>query len=150
MANKDFVETVSYSSNAFADSVVEEQFGQGTWLDLTDDQKTRYLKSATQLINTLPFVGYKSIYTQVNEFPRGGDADTPYDVSVATVLVGVAMSDGDSITPGSNIIKEKIGDAEWAYGEEANYGISFISQEALRLLSPWINDPRAVRIFRTG
>jgi len=150
MATPDFVSITQYASNSFIDSVVEERYEQGVWLTQSDADKTRFAKASTSYIDRLPIVGYKTVPTQKEEFPRGGDEDIPYKVAYACALLAIDMSDGASFTSDMNVIKEKIGDAEWGYGDEPHNVIDFPNKEALALLSPWIRDSRSLDMLNSG
>lgn len=52
------------------------------------------LVMATKIINRLNYRGTKTVATQDNEFPRGGDTSVPVDIEEACFEIALALLDG--------------------------------------------------------
>jgi hypothetical protein len=146
-----YIPLVPYADVTFGDAAIAEMSDQGSWTSSTSADKLRYLQSASRLIDTLPLIGWKTSTTQDQEFPRFGDSAIPYAVSMATVILARDISSGlVSTTPSLNLKKEKIGDAEWEYFDSASVesAFSWLSDEAMLYLAPYIKDPRVLYIDR--
>lgn len=148
MTVKAFVSLLRYADITFADSYVAER-DNTSWLLLDEATKNKYLAIATQYIDGLNFVGYKTVPTQVNQFPRGGDTEYPMNVSKACCLLAYDMGDGEFEPNDDGVQKEEIGDAKWTYYDHRSGDtFEFPNKEAFILLAPFILDPRRIDILR--
>lgn len=162
MAIQTYVPVVPYADLTFAEAYVDDQVPSrvASWFasGIGDTEKEAALKEATQWIDTLNLVGFKTDADQVREFPRNGEADIPMEVSMACVEVAIAILGGASLEKmllSAGIASESIGDASRSYEAggatkklELYYGLP--SALAARYIVGWLKDPEVINLNRVG
>jgi len=141
----------SYASLEEANSRFSAQLDAEAWDTAEELNQRKALTQSTQIIDMLRFSGSKSVTTQPNQFPRGGDTTIPSAVADATCEIAKALLDGAD----PEIIYENVSMASTSYANIRTsyknrieeYKVSGIpSMVAYRLLSPYIADPRQLNI----
>lgn len=84
----------SYASLAEATAYFELRPGGQKFLDLSEDQKRRYLLFAAKLIDRETFWGAKALGTQALEFPRAGQTAVPLKVKEAQLEQALDFAEG--------------------------------------------------------
>jgi hypothetical protein len=152
--------TTPYADLTFAAAYFPERMESCAWDAATGDLRLRALRAATRLIDTLNFIGYKTVTdgSQAREFPRNGETEIPLEVKEANCEVALAFLAGkslDGLDYASGVQSESVGDASVSYGPRGKGTLLMetagtLSQVAGRLLNPWLVDPRAIRLERVG
>ena len=159
-----------YPTLTYAKAYFLERLDTTVWDAATDDTKTKALKQATVLLDTVPFVGSKYDPDHVRQFPRAiswsldefvpeeDDGTVPVEILQATCEVALALLQGNTLEKfggGSGIASESIGDASTSYtanGKNAllaeNYGLP--SPMAARMIAPWVKDDNIVELQRVS
>jgi len=88
---------MSYADISFADSYFDERYGADSWVESSEQNKTKLLKTATMIIDQLNFAGEKSEEDQTNEFPRGSDTEVPLNIKRACCEIALAILDGRDV-----------------------------------------------------
>ena len=144
--------TTPYISTNDADTYFAESLGAEKWTASSSDNKGRAVKMATRLIDTLPFVGYKTDENQENEFPRNGENTVPLEVQRACAEIALELLKGNlpnKSADQNSVLSESTGDASRSYAAgrgAANFGLPSVL--AARFLAPWIEDDREVELIR--
>ncbi len=90
----------SYTDVDSADTYFSSRLHVQVWTNSTDNNKQLALNDATRIINRFDFVGYKTVSTQPNEWPRKGvilsgqtlPSDTiPGDIAMAQFEIAFAL-----------------------------------------------------------
>lgn len=145
---------VPYASPAYAFAYFADRLGAGLWTTSSDEDKIAALKTATRMIDTLNFAGYKHDETWTNgaptqalQFPRGNDLVVPDEVFQACCELAFSLlDDRDPEIEMENLATAHngIGDARIARDtrlahEHIAAGIP--SLRAWNLLKPFLIDP---------
>ena len=82
-----FIPVVPYASVAYAAGYFGSSFAKGpTWATFSDEQKLSALRQATAEIDTLYFIGTKSVDGQLREWPRCMRNDMSFDDEFPPVI----------------------------------------------------------------
>lgn len=164
MTTTPFVPIEPYADVNYANAYLGERLGTETWDVTTDPVKMKVLKMATQLIDMLPFIGYKTeedfdangLALQPRQFPRNTDTVIPPEISQATCEVALALLDGKTL----EALFEKVGiSSESTGGASASYtgdgpaellglNLGLPSPMAARLIAPWLRDHEVINLVR--
>lgn len=87
-----------YGSVALADAYLDVRPDpRGIWSSKSDDEKTRYLNEASDLVDNLNFVGDKTAEDQEHEFPRDGSDTVPANILKAVYEIAKNLADGRNV-----------------------------------------------------
>lgn len=147
---------IGYVSLEEADEYVAKHFMSTntirvSWESLNDADKEVLLRNSYQAIEALPVRGRKTCTTQPNAFPRYPSDVVPAQIKEAQIANAVVLADDSSQEDASYYDKLRtygiksyhIGnlsetmDAPTESASASSY-IGIYSQEAMRLLSPWL------------
>jgi hypothetical protein len=166
MAAPTYAVSTPYCDETYGTAYCAERLETSAWDNAISATRVKALKMATKLIDTLVFVGVKTVpdvqgvypVAQPRQFPRNGETDIPTEVMDATVEVALKLLEGktlDSIVSAVGIASESIGDASTSYEAggatkilDVNLGLP--SPEAARLLAPWLEDEGVIRLERVS
>lgn len=88
---------ISYVTNSEANTYFQDvRYNSGLWNQTSEENKTKLLLEATQLIENLNFSGDKYVETQELEFPRG-DLGVPEDIKIACYEIAYAILAGRDV-----------------------------------------------------
>lgn len=88
---------MTYITNSDADLYFEARYNSELWDITSEENKTKLLTKATQLIDRLNFAGCKNDDAQVLEFPRGDDTTVPQNIKDACCEIAYALLDGRDV-----------------------------------------------------
>lgn len=144
----------NYIGIAYGDEYLGTRLFTSAWDDATDDDRTKALYMATEILNTLNYVGDKTESDQENQFPRGGDTEIPVQVKKACALIALALLDG--VEPEKEY--DRLFKLSGSYGGMKTdykpdqipvHGLLGIpSSTAFKLLFSFLRDPNKVRIIK--
>ena len=144
----------NYIDIAYGDSYFATRLFTGPWEEATDDERNRAIAMATEILDTLNYVGDKSDEDQENQFPRGGDTEVPAEIKKACALIALALLDG--IEPEKEY--ERLFKASGSYGgmktdyklgETPSHTLLGIpSSTAFKLIFPYLRDPNQVKVIK--
>ena len=149
-------EVVGYVTLEEADAYVTDHFMSSNetrvaWESLSDADKVVLLRNSYRAIEMLSFRGRKTSATQSSAFPRWPAIDVPQQIKDAQVTNAIVLADESSREDVAYYDKlrtygiknyhignlsETLATAAESSGASSYHGI--YSQEALRLLSPWL------------
>ena len=162
-----FTAVEAYTDITYADAMIASEYPAllTDWDALTDAQQNLYLRSASDMIDRLQYVGYRSSSDQDRMFPRGGDTTIPDPIQRATVIIALAVwySKGDADTVAkyltittdaySAVVSEGFGDVSFSYSGGTGLMGVLIRQgyphEAIDLLNPFLASTGTIRISRS-
>lgn len=149
-------ETVGYVTLEEANEYVTDHFMSSNmtrvaWESLSDADKLVLLRNSYRAIEMLAFRGRKTDKTQPSAFPRWPSTDVPSQIKEAQIANAIILSDASSQDDVAyyeklrtyGVKSYRIGNLSETLNtsEEGSSGSScngIYSQEALRLLSPWL------------
>jgi hypothetical protein len=120
---------------------------------LSDRRKALY--QAADIINKLNFIGEKTTATQKMEFPRGGDTETPDNITNAAYLIAIKLLSG-SYNPDLElqslvVTRDRFGTQVEVEQEATPFAHAIAgvpSIEAWRLLAPYLIDTQQLDLIR--
>ncbi len=84
----------NYADYAAGDAYFSTRLLATAWTGATDADKTKALTMATQIIDTLNYIGEVTSTTQDNQFPRDEEISVPTDIANASCEIALALLDG--------------------------------------------------------
>jgi len=150
----------AYISVDDADTYFETRLAADNWTDADDDIKLSALTMATQNIDRLNFMGFKSDPDQTNKFPRiysaddDPETDVPEEIIVACCEEALALLNGKEVERDLEAINiNHVTMGRTSYGKDVSFipehltsGIA--SALAWQYLKPFLRDPRSVVMQR--
>lgn len=124
--------------------VLSNKLKRSAWTRASDTDKTIALTNATRIIDRLPLLGSKSVSSQTNAFPRGGDTTVPQAIEDACVEIAFGLIDGiDPIKEYENLMitSKKYGSVSITSSEKVNkayVAMGIVSLDAYILLLPYL------------
>lgn len=153
-----YVATVPYADRTYGDAYFTDRTNTAAWDAADDTLKDKALAEATRTMDTIAYVGDKQDADQLREFPRTTEETgvTPDEVSQACCEVAIAILAGktlESESGAAGVASEQVGDASVSYedggaAQQQLQNAGLPSATAARLLSPWLVDPREIRLRR--
>lgn len=144
-----------YGSPQGGDVYFSRKYGHDAWKAASEDDKISVLVESTRRIDLLNFFGRKTISTQPQQFPRGGDTQVPKEIAYAAyeesyqILLG---RDIDQETLNRNVQQRKFGPVSTTYLMNARYpanvGAGILSTVAWRFLIPYLRRSEDVTLVR--
>lgn len=144
-----------YGTVNAADDYLGARAGGEVWLALTESQKSAWLTSAFDVIESLDFQGDKTDPAQETEFPRDGASTVPSNVEYAQYQLAMCMimqGYNPAASAGPQIKRAQSGPVETEYFE----GVPLQTLEgvycprAWALIKPYIIDPDEITIVRSS
>lgn len=126
------------------------------WDCAIDDQKTKALAMATNIIDRLNYEGEKTNEAQVNQFPRDADTVVPQDIMDATTEIALSLLDGvDPELEFENLAMttQQYGSIKSSYDRSINqdYKMAGVpSMTAWRMLKPYLRDNLGIDLNRVS
>jgi hypothetical protein len=84
----------AYALPSDGDTYFATRLYHDVWDSASDDDKTRALTTAADMIDRLIFAGSVTDPNQDRQFPRGGDTLVPNDIMLATIELANSLLDG--------------------------------------------------------
>lgn len=143
--------TLTESNEYVSSHFVSSDVARVAWESLSDADKMVLLRNSYRVIEMLNFRGRKTDRTQSSAFPRWPSTEVPMQIKEAQIENAIVLSDESSREDVAYYDKlrtygiknyhignlsETLGTASENSGASSYQGI--YSQEALRLLSPWL------------
>jgi hypothetical protein len=145
---------IPYVDVAEAQQYFDDRLNSEAWDEATDIDKLKALKTATNRINNLRFIGQKLNISQINAFPRLGQISVPTAIKEATCELALQLL--DMVDP--NLEIDNLATTSESYvTARASYNRDFVlahikagipSAEAWAKLLPYLCDPLAIRIMK--
>lgn len=149
-------ELIGYVTLEEANAYVTDHFMSSNatrvaWESLSDADKMVLLRNSYRAIEMLSFRGRKTDPTQPSAFPRWPSTDVPYQVKEAQIANAIILADDssqDDVTYYDRLrtfgiksyhignLSETLNSSAESSSASSYHGI--YSQEAMRLLSPWL------------
>lgn len=126
------------------------------WTRASLDNRKRALTEATNIIDTLNYVGSKYDETQLHQFPRGSDTSVPGDVEKACYEIAIQLLSGvDPDMEVANLAAHSQGFSTARSTYERAYVLEHIaagvpSARAWAFLKPYLRDPQRLSISRAN
>lgn len=147
---------MSYSTVEEANLYVQTHYtsteeARTRWETLSDEDKLVTLTKAHDVIDSLPFTGYKTCVNQPDAFPRWPDKEVPQEVKNAECELALALTD-EAANESLNDYRKMVdyGIQSYSIGNfsetllsysknsvEIKYGLN--SSKAKQLLNPWMS-----------
>lgn len=146
----------SYLTISEAQTYFNTRLHTEPWDGAIDDQKTKALAMATNIIDRLNYEGEKTNEAQVNQFPRDADIVVPQDIMDATAEIALSLLDGvDPELEFENLamITQQYGTIKSTYDRSINqqYKIAGVpSMTAWRMLVPYLRDSQGIDLNRVS
>lgn len=149
-------DVIGYITLEEANDYVEKHFLSSdatrvAWESLSDADKEVLLRNSYRVIEALPFRGRKACATQPSAFPRYPLSEIPTQIKEAQVANAVVLSDTSAQEDAVyydrlrtyGVKSYHIGNLSETLGSPAESSsassyVGIYSQEAMRLLSPWL------------
>lgn len=136
------------------DDILAERMNVDAWDDASEDDRERAILQATNIIDSLNYIGVMTEDSQEHQFPRGGDATIPEDIEKACAHIALALLDG--IDPETEFEALSMTKAEYS-NVRSTYdrtrppshilaGVPSVT--AWRYLLPYIRQPETARMSR--
>lgn len=146
---------MSYSTLLDADKYIETHYVSTDpqrikWNTLSIEDKQILLEKAFMILERLPFTGHKTDIAQPFMFPRCPDTEVPNEVLAAEIELAFKLSDDEANDEAKEYRRMALyginsyhignfGETVLAYGGQSlAVKNGLISEEAERLLSPWL------------
>lgn len=126
------------------------------WLTATDEQKINALTEATEIIDTLNFLGEKHDSEQYRQFPRGNDTVAPVKIRQATYLIAYKILEGfdqDMEIQSASVQKENFegfGITYFGGKTPLHIQLGIPSYKAFTYLIPFLRRPDEIKIQRSS
>lgn len=143
--------TLEEANDYVTDHFMSSNMARVAWESLSDANKMVLLRSSYRAIEMLPFRGRKTEKTQPSAFPRWPSTDVPQQIKNAQIANAVILADESSQDDIAyydrlrtfGVKSYHIGNLSEtlstpAESATASSCLGIYSQEALRLLSPWL------------
>lgn len=149
------LETDSYVTTiAEGDTWFESRVGADAWDDASDADKSKALAHATNIIDTLNYLGEMTEDDQAHQFPRYEDEEYPDDIISACCEIALALLDDIDMemeTENLKMVSQGYGSVRSTYdptlgSEHIVAGVP--SASAWRYLRPYLRDPQAITLSR--
>ena len=150
----ELTEDNTYVALEDAEDYFEERLNADSWHHAEDIDKMRALIMSAKAIDQLNFSGEKTDPTQVLQFPRYDDEDTPTEVQEACFECALAFLDGVDLEyekEALNVTEQRIGGVKVSYDSKVppEHIIAGIpSYKAWLLLKPYLRSPDDIELYR--
>ena len=145
-----------YISVSTGDYLASCRLNTTAWDESSNTDKTAAICMATEIIDTLNFIGEKTVDDQVLEFPRDEDTEIPVGIQRACFEIALALLDGadpDFDFANLNLVSQGIANVRSTYNRSSpqpHIIAGVPSPTAWRLLLPYLRDVRALKLSRVN
>lgn len=146
----------AYISVETGNNLALNRLNTGAWDDSSDVDKTTGIQQATEILDTLNYIGERTDDDQDLEFPRDEDTEIPVAIQRATFEIALALLDGadpDFDFANLNLVSQGIANIRSTYNRSSSLphiiaGVP--SPTAWRLLLPYLRDWQNVKLSRVN
>ena len=144
----------AYISVETGDNLALNRLNTSAWDDSSEADKTIAIRMATEIIDTLNFIGDRTDSTQDLEFPRDEDTEIPIGIQRACFEIALALLDGadpDFDFANLNLVSQGIANVRSTYNRASplpHIIAGVPSPTAWRLLLPYLRDWHALKLSR--
>ena len=148
--------TGSYISNTTGDTFAAIRLNTESWDEASSNDKTAAVRMATEIIDTLNYIGDRTEDEQDLEFPRGSDTEIPIAIQRACFEIALALLDGaepEIDFANQNLVSQGIANVRSTYNRNSplpHIIAGVPSSTAWRYLLPFLRDRQAVTISRVS
>ena len=144
----------AYISIETGDNLALNRLFTSAWDSASDANKTAAVKMGTDIIDTLNFIGDRTVSTQDLEFPRDEDTAIPIEIQRACFEIALALLDGadpEFDFASLKLVSQGISSARSTYNRDSDLphiiaGVPSIT--AWRLLKPYLRDMQNIELCR--
>lgn len=146
----------AYISVETGDNLALNRLNTGAWDIASTADQTISIQMATEIIDTLNFVGDRTTDDQDLEFPRNEDTEIPVAIQRATFEIALTLLDGadpDYDFANLNLVSQGIANVRSTYNRNSplpHIIAGVPSPTAWRLLLPYLRDRQTVILSRVN
>jgi len=145
---------MNYCTTDEAQLYFDTRLHTDAWDEASDTDRNKAIAMSTRIIDQLNYLGAKTVSTQDNEFPRGGDTTNPPAVLNACAEISLALLDGvDPELEAENLhlLSQGYSNIKSTYDPNtirAHTIAGVPSRTAWTYLSPYLRDPNDICLTR--
>lgn len=145
---------MSYITEADATIYFGTRLYTDAWDDANSADRVKALEMSTRLIDSLNYLGEKTVETQINEFPREEETVVPDPIQEACAEIALKLLDGmeiDEEIENLGVVSQGYSSVRTTYNrgfilEHLRAGIPSI--DAWKKIKPYLADPGGVALYR--